>query len=670
LNMPKARKKNLTTTLSQLHALQRSGVIRALDYQFAVFIYQLLMKDSAPAASLLIAQEHCSHPEAIQPHTEATQHNDAPLLWLAALVSFQLGAGHGCIQLSKLPRPFFALPNESKNTGADAQLPDTMHLLALLKASPVVRCINDAQDDSAQDASVAPLCLEGDRLYLYRYWFYEQQVATRLRAMLATEKEVASIPLLRPLINTLFVLDENNPWPRLAAALALNNRLLMITGGPGTGKTTTVTRILALLLEQANSRQQRLSIQLAAPTGKAAARLSESISTAKVQLPVAAAVLAAIPDQATTLHRLLGTVPQSQHFRFNRHNPLHLDVLLIDEASMIDLPMMFALLEALPVHARLILLGDKDQLSSVEPGSVLADLCAHANDKLSLHTSAYVQQCIDFTPGVDASLPETALANSVCQLKKSYRFSEHGAIGHVARLVNAGQASALDAYLQVDSAQSDVAFFPLSEAESCLQTVVLRYREFILACRQGGGQAEAVLQAFSRFQVLCATREGVFGVNDINQRVEDALYSQGLIKQRDYYIGCPIMITQNSYTHQLYNGDIGVVLADSDNQQHLRVYFPALNSLADKTPRKFLLSRLPVHEKAFAMTVHKSQGSEFDEIMIIYPKQDSPVLTRELLYTAITRAKTHCLVLADYAVLQASIKRKTRRDSGLADKLR
>lgn len=663
-----SREKILKKTLSKLSILQKNGVIRALDYQFAVFIYQLLVKDSVSAPSSLITQESRSSAEAIQ-------HNETPLLWLAALVSFQLGAGHSCIQLSKLPWPFFALPNESQNTGADAYLSETLHLpgvshlLALLKASPVVCCVNEEQN-GPYDRPVAPLCLDGDRLYLYRYWFYEQQVATRLRAMLNTEKDFASIPLLRPIIDTLFVMDEHNPWPRLAAALALNNRLLMITGGPGTGKTTTVTRILALLLEQANSRQQRLNIQLAAPTGKAAARLSESISLAKTYLPVDAAVLAAIPDQATTLHRLLGTVPQSQHFRFNRHNPLHLDVLLIDEASMIDLPMMFALLEALPAHARLILLGDKDQLSSVEPGSVLADLCAQANDKLSLHTSTYVQQCIDFTPGADASLSETALANSVCQLKKSHRFSEHSAIGHVARLINAGQQSALDAYLQPDSSQSDVAFFPLSEIESCLQTVILRYREFILSCQQGGGQAEVLLQAFSSFQVLCATREGALGVDDINQRVENALYSRGLIKQRDYYVGCPIMITQNSYTHQLYNGDVGVVLADSDNQQHLQVYFPALNTRTDKTARKFLLSRLPAHEKAFAMTVHKSQGSEFDEVMIIYPKQDSPLLTRELLYTAITRAKTRCFVLADYAVLQASIKRKTRRDSGLADRLR
>lgn len=614
---------------AQLRELQNNGQIRALDYFFAEFVFDLQKDHQGKNETLLVS---C----------------------LAALVSSQLGAGHSCVHLDKLAQTGFwaDLPNKS------AFPEDCFKVIEILKKSPVVSCEGVT--------SVAPLCLDGSRLYLYRYWYYEHQVAFHLKALIAQPKKTACLPVLLPLLDALFPKNENNPWPRLAAALALRQGFLLISGGPGTGKTTTVTGILALLCAEAKQAGLKPLIQLAAPTGKAAARLSQSIVAAKAKLNIAPDILLNIPHQAITLHRLLGGLPQSQKFRFNRENPLHLDILLIDEASMIDLPMMCAVLDALPAHAQLILLGDKDQLSSVEPGSVLAELCVHHNDRLNPVVSAFVEQCTGFSPGTDDALAETSLANGLCQLRWSYRFSEASGIARLARSVNAGEDVVYADYPHTENLLEDVVLFPPAQLEHCLAIVLERYLSFIKTCQQNDTEPVRLLEALSSFQVLCATREGRFGVNEINTWMENALRKAGLIRQTDYYAGCPILITQNSHAQQLYNGDVGLVLTDPDNKNELCVYFPPQDVGQNQTPRQFFLSRLPGHEKVYAMTVHKSQGSEFDEVVILYPEQDNPVLSRELLYTAITRARKRCRILADPRLLNASIKRKTRRDSGLA----
>lgn len=612
-----------------LRALQKKGQLRSLDYSFALFIFDLLKSRASSDEALLVS---C----------------------LAALVSYQLGAGHSCLVLDRLADTAF-WPDLPKLAVFDS---DFAKIETILKNSAVV-----TRDGIS---TVAPLCLEENRLYLYRYWHYENKLATYLTALMGRVKHQINISALRPLFGVLFPKDDTNPWPAMAAALALKQHFLLVSGGPGTGKTSTVTRILALLTAQAKQEGKKILIQLAAPTGKAAARLNESIAAAKVNLAIPSDILANIPEQALTLHRLLGSVPMTQGFRFNRENPLHVDVLLIDEASMIDLPMMCAVLEALPAQAQLILLGDKDQLSSVEPGSVLAELCANDSNRLSPGVSVFVEQFAGFTPGADSALSEHALVNSLCQLKRSYRFSESSGIARLARSVNAGETLDFDAYASVDKAQEDIVFFPLEQQERCLALVLERYASFIKACQQAETPAARLLQQRSTFQVLCATREGRWGVNEINTWVENALRKSGLINNSGYYPGCAIMINQNSYTQQLFNGDIGLVLADPDNRNELSVFFPPQLSGIDQAPRQFHLSRLPTHEKVYAMTVHKSQGSEFDELVLIYPDQDSPVLTRELLYTAVTRAKKRCYLLADPSLLNASVKRKTRRDSGLA----
>ncbi|MBL4606799.1 MAG: exodeoxyribonuclease V subunit alpha [Pseudomonadales bacterium] len=649
-----------STVLAQLKRLYKAGVIRAIDYQFARFL----------------SEQH--------PQETNTQSQDGITLLLGALVSYQLGAGHSCINLNQLPLPLFGLRDDAEFNGEEdvnnpvlpsPVIPEKETVIRILAASPLVCCETEAHEQGLDRPEiVAPLRLEGSRLYLYRYWRYEFDVAKQLKHMLGegtpenqSNPEIAHT--LRDALERLFPQDKENPWPKVAASLALKNRLLLISGGPGTGKTTTVTRTLALLLEQAAAENKNLSIQLAAPTGKAAARLSESIAAAKSNLNAEATILEKIPDQAKTLHRLLGVIPGSISFRFNRQNRLHLDLLLVDEASMIDLPMMFALLSALPDHARLILLGDKDQLASVEPGSVLADLCVHSNNTYSPQTAHTIKTLTGCDTKVDSQLPENSLANSICQLQKSYRFHQDSGIGDIARRVNAGDKKVIESYWRKENEKADVCIFPFKEAKHLRERAAAHCAEFIKACQQGDTNTSKLFEQFTRFQILCATREGELSVAAINRWMEDKLHQQGLINKHDWYIGCPVMISQNSYRHQLYNGDIGICLNDPNNLNQPRIYFPPLDAMQDDSPRSFLPSRLPPFEKVYAMTVHKSQGSEFDEVMMVYPPQDSPVLTRELLYTGITRAKKKCFILGDKAVLKASIQRKTWRDSGLAQRL-
>ena len=657
--------------LRQLKHFYHEGVIRALDYQFACFLA-----------------------EQLPDQTDYDDDRAGTVILLGALVSHQLGAGHSCVNLSSLPENLFGVVSSVHGQGLIA-LPTSETLIEYLKTSPLVCHEPSPNDDSAYKESadkegtykesadkdvqpqtqnnIAPLRLEGSKLYLYRYWRYEYDVANHLKCLLSNRLPPASSSstseqAVHEALERLFPHDDN-PWPRVAASLALKNHLLIISGGPGTGKTTTVTRTLALLLEQAAAENKKLHIQLAAPTGKAAARLSESIASAKSQLNVNETLRESIPDQAKTLHRLLGVIPNSSSFRFNRQNRLHLDLLLVDEASMIDLPMMNALLSALPDHARLILLGDKDQLASVEPGSVLAELCAHGHNVFSPHAAEYIKAMAGVQPEVDAEKTETALANSICQLQKSYRFHKDSAIGNFARRVNAGDPKVVDAYWQHDTASSDVSLFPLSEVEQHLEFACDRYAQFIKACQQGQQQANERLAEFSNFQILCATREGALSVAEINEWVENRLHQTGVINKYDWYVGCPIMISQNSYRHQLFNGDIGVCLEALDGSKQKRVYFPPIDVTQDPTPRSFLPSRLPPFEKVYATTVHKSQGSEYDDVLMVYPPKDAPILTRELLYTGVTRAKGRCVLLGEKAVLRASVKRKTWRDSGLGGRL-
>ena len=656
--------------LELLGQWQANGWLRALDMALAEF---LLEQVAETPASVLLA---------------------------AALVSHQLGHGHVCLDLpATLQAPDFALsmPPEGESAGSIALPSQCLAHLSFeqwqgeLAQSAVV----DAQG-SAQYGS-RPLVLIGQRLYLRRYWQYEQQVVAGLRERLQPMPVAADLP---ERLQALFADSRQQPdWQRIACALAARGRFSIITGGPGTGKTTTVVRLLALLQAPAVEQGQPLRIRLAAPTGKAAARLTESISKQVDKLPVDGAVRDAIPTEVGTLHRLLGSLPDSRRFRHHAGNPLALDVLVVDEASMIDLEMMACVLDALPAGARLILLGDKDQLASVEAGAVLGDLCRDAD------AGFYSEQTRDWLEQVSGQslagaelqsgdAQEHALAQQTAMLRHSHRFVGDSGIGELARAVNrcaaepARELLSRGAFKDIRSQRlsgvSDPAFAALVLGGDGLPGYAAYLQVLTGELRPDAdvpagdprwqAWARAVLQAFDRFQLLCAVRRGDWGVEGVNQRVAALLQRRGLLRSDPlWYEGRPVLVTRNDYSLGLMNGDIGIALRIREpalvpgqaETEALRVAF-ARNDGSGGI-RFVLPSRLPEVETVFAMTVHKSQGSEFEHAVLVLPEARNPVLTKELVYTAITRASKHfTLVESRPGVFEEAVRTPVRRISGLA----
>ena len=616
---------------------------------------------------------------------ERDPHGPSALPWLAALLSRQLADGHLCLDLTALA----ALADEQDWPPHWRQAQAALGDGRGLRAS---RLVAD-RDGLPLDA---PLVLDGPRLYLRRYWNHECQVAAAIRQRLQPIQPVPEA--LAAELARLFPAPPNGPtdWPRVACALAARGSFTVITGGPGTGKTTTVVRLLGLLQTlQLREQSRPLRIRLAAPTGKAAARLNASIAEQLARLDVDDAARDAIPAQVETLHRLLGARPNTRSFRHDQAHPLHLDVLVIDEASMIDLEMMSAVLAALPASARLVLLGDKDQLSSVEAGAALGDLCQRAEaGHYDDETAGWVHTVTgdDIRPFVRADA--RPLDQHVAMLRYSHRFAGTSGIGQLAQAVNAGDMQRIANLLEAPSA--DLA--RVSSASSAeLAALAIDgggarfaggtaasggYRHYLERLRQARPAAEAgraahddwardVLQAFNRFQLLCALRRGPHGVDGLNQTIAEALLAQGLIESGSgWYEGRPVMVTRNDYALGLANGDVGICLRTPDEHGQLRLAVVFLASDGDGTRvRHVAPSRLGEVATTYAMTVHKSQGSEFEHTALVLPAETSPVLTRELLYTGITRARRWFTLLGSDAILADAVARRTRRHSGLAERL-
>ena len=449
-----------------------------------------------------------------------------------------------------------------------------------------------------------------------------------------------------------------------------------------------VVRLLGLLQTLAlRNGGSRLRIRLAAPTGKAAARLNASIAGQVAQLRIDPAVKQAIPAEVTTLHRLLGSRPDSRAFRHNAENPLHLDVLVIDEASMIDLEMMAATLDALPPTARLVLLGDKDQLSSVEAGAVLGDLCARADaGHYDASTRDWVRAVCDedVTPWTDDD-DASALDQHVAMLRFSRRFGSHSGIGALATAINEGDAgrarSAFEAFDDVLlRAPSPTAIATLAIEGRDGAPGYRHYLDWIERERPAVGADDAAiaewgrgaLRAYAGFQLLCATRLGDHGVLAQNARIAQGLQDRGLIEATGgWYEGRPVMLTRNDYALGLMNGDVGVTLwvPDGRDGMALRVAFSVMDEHGGERVRFVVPSRLAAVETVYAMTVHKSQGSEFEHTALALPPEPSPVLTRELVYTGVTRARRWFTLLATPSVLAHAVQMKTSRASGLLHRL-
>ncbi|MBB3229083.1 exodeoxyribonuclease V alpha subunit [Luteibacter sp. Sphag1AF] len=584
---------------------------------------------------------------------------DMRVLMVAALTSRQLGDGHICVDMHDLAREEGELLSGWGNW---------------LSSSPLV-------GEGVEGAS--PLVRDGSYVYLRRYWRYEGHVAEVIRGRLGQFEAVDGLSgwLERFFPNAQGTQD----WQKIACAVATRSAFSVITGGPGTGKTTTVLRLLGLL--QAMRLAQgapRLRIRLAAPTGKAAARLNQSISGQIQRLDVGDDIKAAIPAEVTTLHRLLGSRPDTRHFQFNRDHPLHLDVLVVDEASMIDLEMMAALLDALPDSARLILIGDKDQLSSVEAGAVLGDLCSRADAGHYAPSTAEWINAVgagDITSWVDAE-GARALDQHVVMLRQSHRFGADSGIGALATAINAGDVQRVQQVLDEsrDDLRTSVAGSASVTASLAIdgegsvpgyRAYLERMRAYPLPAEPSPDEVDAwasdVLNAFGQFQLLCAVRHGEQGLASLNEAVAIGLRERGLISaDGGWYAGRPVLVTRNDYSLGLMNGDVGMTLAVPDGQggRTLRVVFRVAAEGGERL-RYVVPSRLSDVETVFAMTVHKSQGSEFDHVALVLPAEPGPILTRELLYTGVTRARRHFTLLSTREALSVAVVRKTRRSSGL-----
>lgn len=533
------------------------------------------------------------------------------LAYTAALVSEANQRGDVCIDLHSFEsQALFEMPMAEYNQAPCA--PDLADWREQLLASPVVGI----------PGSIRPLILEENRLYLYRYWYYESRVAESIVNRCGAA-ELADPSKLTSSLDNLYP-DDAFQQQKLAVETALANRFALICGGPGTGKTTTVINILRTLLEQ----QPELRIALAAPTGKAATRLIDSISRHRI---------ASMPESATTLHRLLGYGRRGA--RYNRRHPLPFDCIVVDEASMIDLTLMHHLLEALPEHSRMILLGDRDQLASVAAGSVLADITGR---------------------GLNAPSSHYPMSNSIALLTDSYRFDGDSRIGRLAGLVNSGETAAVLDLIVRPSEELRWSRPGSGRLDSgMLESIIDQYRPVV-----GAETVEQAFEAFTSFRVLCAVRSGAFGIAEINRSIEQRMRERGWIDANVQFHGRAILIDSNDYETGLYNGDLGLIWRDEND----RIAACFING--DRSVRRIAIANLPDHSPAWALTVHKSQGSEFDSVLLILPDEHQKRgLSRELLYTGITRSRRSLSILAGETVLSYACDNTAQRVSGLAAKL-
>ncbi|KAF1714543.1 exodeoxyribonuclease V subunit alpha [Pseudoxanthomonas sangjuensis] len=606
--------------MSLFDDLARAGALRTLDHAFAQSLRRL---DGATPDEVLAA---------------------------AALASLAVSQGHAAFDPS---RPQLHVE------GAFAW-PATADWLRALAGS---RWVAQPAAPAGVSPADAPLVLENGLLYLRRYREYERRLASGLQRIAASPESNAGVEPLGDLFAVLFPeAKAGEDLQARAAAMALRHKLLLVTGGPGTGKTTPIARLLVLLAARAVQQQQPLpDIALAAPTGRAAERMAESLRSAlrKLQGKVDATLLDALPTGARTLHRLLGTIPESVDFRHGADNPLRHDVVVVDEASMVDLPLMAKLVEAVADGARLILLGDPDQLPSVEAGDVLAAILHAAGDGASLDAedARLLQPLLSASPAADDA-PRAFAARRV-HLRRGYRQQESLRLAPLAEAVRDGDA---DAALQLLRGGLGGVHFHENLAdplEAHRDILLARWRELAAT-----DDPVAALALSARLRLLAAVREGAQGVHALNVRIGELLSGVRRRAATEHFHGQLLLVTENDYRNRLFNGDVGVCLRGADGA--LLAWFPGET---EGNPRAFHPAALPAHDSAFATTVHKAQGSEFDSVWLQLPRNDNRVLSRELVYTAITRARGELHIAASEAVLRAALGRHVVRVSGLSPRL-
>lgn len=614
--------------MSLLDALHKGGHLRTLDHALAQSLRRLdrdtpdAVLAAAALASLAVAKGHAG---------------------------VRLGAADGLVE-------------------AEIAWPDADAWTRQLAAS---RWVDTPDDATAVADPHAPLVLEGGLLYLRRYREYERALALGLQRIATQPVPEAGIEPLALLFARLFPHTAHDDRQARAAALALRHALLLVTGGPGTGKTTTTARLLVLLVAQAlHAGRASPRIALAAPTGRAAERMAESVRQAVQALAamgVDADLLAALPTSGTTLHRLLGTIPDSPRFRHDGDNPLPFDVVVVDEASMIDLPLMAKLVDAVASGTRLVLLGDPDQLPSVEAGDVLAAILGAAGegDAMERGDADVLRPLLgdaDNTSVLAQEGGEARFPGIRVHLQRGWRQSEALDLAPLAAAVREGDADAALAQLRAGTL-SNVHFH-----EGLADPLELQ-RDDLLAHFRALGHAATPADALAqstRLRLLTAVREGPQGARTLNARIERLLAEGGGSGRapQGHFQGQLLIVTENSYRHRLFNGDIGVCMRDAAGT--LVAWFPGDDA---GHPRAFHPAALPAHESAFAMTVHKAQGSEFDTVWLLLPARGNRVLSRELVYTGITRARRALHVAGSEAVIREALARHAGRWSGLGWRL-
>ncbi len=583
---------------------------------------------------------------------ETAKTNRASAMLAAALVSGHQQIGHVCVDFNHLDQSPFA------SDLASVQTPEFEHLAEHLLTAGI----------GGAPGEKTPLIMDNDkRLYLYRYWEYQDKLGRSLIERAGDDPDDLDLDLFQQGLARLFPPEgpsqqiDHQKW---AAYTALRKRLCVISGGPGTGKTTTVFKILALLQECSTGGPLR--IVMAAPTGKAASRMAEAISESKKKFGrlCSKSITDTVPEEAATIHRVLKPIIGTPYFRHNADNPVNADVMIVDESSMIDMALMSKLVQSLRPETRLILLGDMDQLSSVEAGAVFGDIC----DTGRPHgvSPEFAADFFQIT-GDDISAytdPESrpGIADCVVRLEKSRRFAEGGGIGELSRAVRDGLPEDALAVLK-DSGRKEAVLKPPPKSPAKLFKSLLEegYKAYFEA-----QSVEDRFAALDRFRVLCAVKEGPFGVHRLNQTAERMIPNSNPYRPNTrWYAGKPVMITRNDYRLRLFNGDIGVAADDGESDGEIRIFF----NESEGNIRKLHPLRLPDHETVFALTVHKSQGSEFDNVLIVLPDKAGPVLSRELLYTGVTRARRRVEIIAGETVFGDAVKKRNIRYSGLRDML-
>lgn len=618
---------------TDLTSLYRSGQLAEIDLHFADFIDRL---DGYFTPDLALA---------------------------AALVSRAAGVGHVCLDLKALDRVELLEAREGRPA---VNCPAAEDWMTRLRASPVVGGPGDRR----------PLILDSfGRLYFYRYWSYEKELIDAINRRSGGDPipQGRDPATLRKAFERLFPddgLSDGIDWQKIAALSALLNRFCVITGGPGTGKTHTVAKILALLVEQGDGAP--IDIMLAAPTGKAAAKLGESLKSVRGSLDCSPAVRNRLPIEARTIHRMLQPVIGTSDFRYNAANRLPADIVIVDEASMVDLALLSKLVAALADRTRLVLIGDKDQLASVEAGAVLGDISDRGRPHRfspSFCRTVELATGISLSPCGGENEMKGGLRDGIVNLVRSYRFGEKSGIGALSRAVNRGNGDAVLNMLKTGRGEG-IEWKPVDSPREF-------YRQLSEHILEGYRDSFAVdeprrsLERFSRFRVLCAVNKGFYGVAAINSLAEKVLRRSNLIATESdridrWYAGRPVLVTANDYRLGLFNGDIGLTMVAEDAvEERLVVCFA---DAADGM-RRIPIYRMPAAETVFAMTAHKSQGSEFDQVHLVLPDTDVPVLTRELIYTAVTRARSRITIWGQERILFAGISRRIVRRSGLRDAL-